>query len=93
MTQAEVTVPWRERASCTVEKLGQRRGRGCGGTQCGGALDAAAHVWDTGHQVLLGTGWHALTGAVMEMQWWSLTELSYLNPDAAGESADGVHPT
>lgn len=75
-----------------MEELGQRGGRGCGGIQRGGAWDAAAHAWDTRHHVPLGTGWHALMGAVMEMQWWSLTDLSYLNPDAAGGSADGDHP-
>lgn len=68
------------------EKLGQCRGRDVMGHSVGGALDAVAHVWDAEHQVLLGTGWHALTGEVMEVQWWSLSDFSYL------KSADGDHP-
>lgn len=58
----------------------------------GHGADAAAHVRGTEHQALLGTGWHDLTGAVMEMQWWSPSDVSCLSPGAAGGSADGDHP-
>lgn len=71
------------------EKPGQRRGRDV----VGHSVEVPRMLRDRyGHQVLLGTGWHALTGAAMEMQWWSPSDLSYLNPDAAGGTADGDHP-